>query len=839
MKLFFFQFLAICLIQFIYAGPKRDISSINHIECKKDYVKIGCFNNQNHIFKDVLVTTVSKDHPQSAGIEADWNNFHQHLRSLACLCYERALKGGYKYFAIGNYETCYGAKDVSAFDKILKDVNQKSVQCLSGQWFEECTTDHNECTGEAESIYVYEFRAAIPTKPALLESLALNRPTSQSSTYSAGGYTYPSNLATDGNKNTQGNYGGCTHTKHEAKPSWKVTLASLFEIQQVKIYNRFDCCSGRLSDSIIYVEKNGDLQECAKIGNMNGIESKKFDCVEGVVGDAVVIVKQQSGPLSLCEVEVFGKEYTVDGGYSAWSEWTECDHTCGDGQQERERTCTEPEPSSKGKDCSVLGSSTEIRKCNLADCGIKVEKGKFLQKIAKIEKSYSFSVDIKPLGVVTGWSNIIRVTATAKDCCAGGDRIPALFFHTGTTKLHTCNNINGNGNYHINDPIPMGKFTNVRVQQTLQHDGNYRYSIFYDGKEMHSIINNKPKTYENALVYVGDKFYKPSNAVIRNFKFESPISPAYYEVKKNSYIKTIPKIEKTFLFSLNIKPMGVVSGWSNIIRVTSTTDNCCGLGGNRIPALFFSTQSTKLHTAYSISGNGNRYFDKDIPMGKFTNVKIQQEIQSDGKYRYSIAYDDKEVFSTINNSPRSYENAKVYIGDNFYPASNAVVENLEIQTPLKQNYYEVARNQFIQDIKIITKAYRFSLDIKPMGVVSGWSNIIRVASTTKNCCDKGNRIPALFFHTQSTKIHTCNYINGNGNFHVNVAIPMGKFTNVKIQQILQSDGTYRYSIAYDDKEIYSVINKTPKAFENAKVFIGDRFYNPSNAIVSNFKFENL
>jgi len=84
---------------------------------------------------------------------------------MACLCHEKAYKGGYKLFAIGNYGTCYGAKDLAAFEKILKDPSQYADDCLAGNFYEDCDNDDQECSGGPESVFAYRFRAAIPTKP--------------------------------------------------------------------------------------------------------------------------------------------------------------------------------------------------------------------------------------------------------------------------------------------------------------------------------------------------------------------------------------------------------------------------------------------------------------------------------------------------------------------------------------------------------------------------------------------------------------------------------------------------------------------------------------------------
>ena len=51
----------------------------------------------------------------------------------------------------------------------------------------------------------------------------------------------------------------------------------------------------------------------------------------------------------------------VDGGWSSWSPWTDCDVRCGKGFQRRQRVCNNPSPSLNGKYCE--GESEESHSC--------------------------------------------------------------------------------------------------------------------------------------------------------------------------------------------------------------------------------------------------------------------------------------------------------------------------------------------------------------------------------------------------------------------------------------------------------------------------------------------
>ena len=56
----------------------------------------------------------------------------------------------------------------------------------------------------------------------------------------------------------------------------------------------------------------------------------------------------------------------VHGGYSLWSSWTVCSHSCDGGVQTRYRTCTSPKPAHGGLPCNQqrLGGAFQWRDCN-------------------------------------------------------------------------------------------------------------------------------------------------------------------------------------------------------------------------------------------------------------------------------------------------------------------------------------------------------------------------------------------------------------------------------------------------------------------------------------------
>ena len=62
-----------------------------------------------------------------------------------------------------------------------------------------------------------------------------------------------------------------------------------------------------------------------------------------------------------------------------------------------------------------------------------------------------------------GWSELLRFTATDKDCCSAGDRIPAIFAHR-DGYIHVTSQV-GNANAYKNFNIPTQTWTKVEIKQ--------------------------------------------------------------------------------------------------------------------------------------------------------------------------------------------------------------------------------------------------------------------------------------------------------------------------------------------------------------------------------------
>jgi hypothetical protein len=60
--------------------------------------------------------------------------------------------------------------------------------------------------------------------------------------------------------------------------------------------------------------------------------------------------------------------FTVNGGYSSWNLSSQCNVTCGQGEEIWRRSCNNRIPKNGGRNCTVLGKDVEYRICRKQPC---------------------------------------------------------------------------------------------------------------------------------------------------------------------------------------------------------------------------------------------------------------------------------------------------------------------------------------------------------------------------------------------------------------------------------------------------------------------------------------
>ena len=127
--------------------------------------------------------------------------------------------------------------------------------------------------------------------------------------------------------------------------------------------------------------------------------------------------------------------------------------------------------------------------------------------------------------------------------CTEGVRIPHVYLHANTTKLHICTALNGNFNHVWNsEEMPVNTWFKLTIKQTrfqavneIEVRSKFIYEILINDEIMHQAINQSPKTFRNvngysgttgtrqleATIFGGDPQFLFAAGQFRNFTFKS------------------------------------------------------------------------------------------------------------------------------------------------------------------------------------------------------------------------------------------------------------------------------------------------------------------------------
>ncbi len=117
----------------------------------------------------------------------------------------------------------------------------------------------------------------------------------------------------------------------------------------------------------------------------DGTETTFFGCkydrtqISTNISSLFAIITRCIGKIISCsKISIKSSTVSVDGGFSSWSEWSNCTKPCDTGETTRFRTCTEPspsiiEPETKSTDSSLAGMNctgeyTQVKSCNKQKC---------------------------------------------------------------------------------------------------------------------------------------------------------------------------------------------------------------------------------------------------------------------------------------------------------------------------------------------------------------------------------------------------------------------------------------------------------------------------------------
>lgn len=144
------------------------------------------------------------------------------------------------------------------------------------------------------------------------ENIALNKQATQSSTYSHSANPV-AGKAVDGGTSGIFSDASTTHTNKDAGAWWEVDLGSEFDITDVTIFNRIDCCGDRLQNFDVILRDSSGV-EVHRFGQGTGVQDIfVFTLTSSSRARYVKVQLRGTEYLQLAEVQVFSGEKTCSG----------------------------------------------------------------------------------------------------------------------------------------------------------------------------------------------------------------------------------------------------------------------------------------------------------------------------------------------------------------------------------------------------------------------------------------------------------------------------------------------------------------------------------------------
>uniref|UniRef100_A0A7M5WQS8 Uncharacterized protein n=1 Tax=Clytia hemisphaerica TaxID=252671 RepID=A0A7M5WQS8_9CNID len=145
--------------------------------------------------------------------------------------------------------------------------------------------------------------------------------------------------------------------------------------------------------------------------------------------------------------------------------------------------------------------------------------------------------------------------------------------------------------------------------------------------------------------------------------------------KQNRPIELIKNWGRTWRLSFNVKPLSSTrsSKLKSIIHFTTESERL------RIPAVWFDRNSRKVLVVYNYL-----YFTtpEELPTDRYTSIKLKLSKSENGEDLYQAFVNNKKVYERSGSFSKEYKNVRVYLSSPWYGSADALVKDLEYQSPL-------------------------------------------------------------------------------------------------------------------------------------------------------------
>ena len=160
----------------------------------------------------------------------------------------------------------------------------------------------------------------------------------------------------------------------------------------------------------------------------------------------------------------------------------------------------------------------------------QLKKRKLLTRIAKLNKEWRVSFEVKPTAFKAKVSSVLHLTAGGKGS-KPGYQTPAVWFHK-TKGILVAAFVNGKNSFlkTFKGLLPeSGDWVKIEVSQ-VKAGSQYIYSIAINGEEQFSVENRKPAEFSNVSVFASSPYFSGQMGSIRNVTVENKADGKFKQI---------------------------------------------------------------------------------------------------------------------------------------------------------------------------------------------------------------------------------------------------------------------------------------------------------------------
>ena len=146
-------------------------------------------------------------------------------------------------------------------------------------------------------------------------------------------------------------------------------------------------------------------------------------------------------------------------------------------------------------------------------------------------------------------------------------------------------------------------------------------------------------------------------------------------LRKGAIIASLPKLEKKYVVSFDIRPTGFPNFYYNVIHLIPSIDNFGT--GNDNPAIWFNKDGNGKLNLASLTNKIHACTDSCLAFNIWSKLILSQ-VYSNGKYVYTIKLNGNVVHSENKDHAVELENVKVFAGSPEYPTQSGLIRNFVI-----------------------------------------------------------------------------------------------------------------------------------------------------------------